>query len=239
MRNSQRLLAFAVFAAFAVALASAFAAPDRLARNAGPAAAALLPAAHANPVDVSIQDTLRKGETISELLRRVQLAEEEAGAVLAQLQEFQDPRRMRPGAVISYRRSYVDGSVRGVAFTLDDYLDGRTPSPCIDCNSYVKFGALLGRAGQDRLHEPLGGRALWIDEDRVVRARPLTNAAARALLLVDHDDAVRSLRRDGGSRYQMTMLIRSPLMPLRRRGGHACRSRSRRSTCGAWGLLFL
>jgi tRNA-specific 2-thiouridylase len=26
------------------------------------------------------------------------------------------------------------------------YLDGRTPSPCVDCNSYVKFGALLGKA---------------------------------------------------------------------------------------------
>jgi tRNA-uridine 2-sulfurtransferase len=26
------------------------------------------------------------------------------------------------------------------------YLDGRTPSPCIDCNTIVKFGALLGRA---------------------------------------------------------------------------------------------
>ena len=26
------------------------------------------------------------------------------------------------------------------------YLDGRTPSPCVDCNSYVKFGALMGRA---------------------------------------------------------------------------------------------
>ncbi len=26
------------------------------------------------------------------------------------------------------------------------YLDGRTPSPCVDCNSTVKFGALLGRA---------------------------------------------------------------------------------------------
>lgn len=26
------------------------------------------------------------------------------------------------------------------------YLAGRTPSPCIDCNSEVKFGALLGRA---------------------------------------------------------------------------------------------
>ena len=29
---------------------------------------------------------------------------------------------------------------------LNAYLDGRTPSPCIDCNSFVKFGALLGRA---------------------------------------------------------------------------------------------
>ena len=26
------------------------------------------------------------------------------------------------------------------------YLEGRTPSPCVDCNSTVKFGALLGRA---------------------------------------------------------------------------------------------
>ena len=29
---------------------------------------------------------------------------------------------------------------------LDAYLDGRTPSPCVDSNTYVKFGALLGRA---------------------------------------------------------------------------------------------
>ncbi|MEO5884851.1 MAG: tRNA 2-thiouridine(34) synthase MnmA [Candidatus Limnocylindrales bacterium] len=29
---------------------------------------------------------------------------------------------------------------------LDAYLGGETPSPCIDCNPYVKFGALLGRA---------------------------------------------------------------------------------------------
>jgi tRNA-specific 2-thiouridylase len=26
------------------------------------------------------------------------------------------------------------------------YLEGRTPSPCVECNSLVKFGALLGRA---------------------------------------------------------------------------------------------
>ena len=29
---------------------------------------------------------------------------------------------------------------------LNTYIEGRTPSPCVDCNSYVKFGALLGRA---------------------------------------------------------------------------------------------
>ncbi len=29
---------------------------------------------------------------------------------------------------------------------LDAYLNGETPSPCVDCNTYVKFGALLGRA---------------------------------------------------------------------------------------------
>jgi tRNA-specific 2-thiouridylase len=29
---------------------------------------------------------------------------------------------------------------------LGAYLDGTTPSPCIDCNTTVKFGALLGRA---------------------------------------------------------------------------------------------
>ena len=27
-----------------------------------------------------------------------------------------------------------------------DYLGGRTPSPCVDCNSFVKFGALLDQA---------------------------------------------------------------------------------------------
>ena len=29
---------------------------------------------------------------------------------------------------------------------LETYLDGRTPSPCVDCNTTVKFGALLDRA---------------------------------------------------------------------------------------------
>ena len=36
----------------------------------------------------------------------------------------------------------------------EDYSAGRTPSPCVRCNTYVKFGTLLGRAravGADRI----------------------------------------------------------------------------------------
>src|SRR5213076_166360 len=61
---------------------------------------------------------------------------------------------------------------------LDAYLDGRTPSPCVDCNTYVKFGALLGRArhlydceavatGHYARREEVAGRA------RLLRARDL------------------------------------------------------------------
>ena len=28
----------------------------------------------------------------------------------------------------------------------DDYASGRTPSPCVRCNTYLKFGALVGRS---------------------------------------------------------------------------------------------
>jgi tRNA-specific 2-thiouridylase len=48
-----------------------------------------------------------------------------------------------PFYVLDLEREFEDGVIRPFA---DAYLSGRTPSPCIDCNSTVKFGALLGRA---------------------------------------------------------------------------------------------
>jgi tRNA-specific 2-thiouridylase len=48
-----------------------------------------------------------------------------------------------PFYVLNLEREFEDGVL---APFLAAYLEGRTPSPCVDCNTMVKFGALLGRA---------------------------------------------------------------------------------------------
>jgi tRNA-specific 2-thiouridylase len=48
-----------------------------------------------------------------------------------------------PFYILNLEREFDDGVLSPF---LASYLDGRTPSPCIDCNTTVKFGALLGRA---------------------------------------------------------------------------------------------
>jgi tRNA-uridine 2-sulfurtransferase len=48
-----------------------------------------------------------------------------------------------PFYILNLEPEFEDGVL---APFLGAYLDGRTPSPCIDCNTTVKFGALLGRA---------------------------------------------------------------------------------------------
>lgn len=118
MRNGQRILALGVFSTFGLAMAGGFFAGYPTAESSG-SAPPLLPAAHAAPAEIAVQDTLHSGETLSELLERAQLAESDAASLLSTLREHQDPRRLRPGSVVSYRRSAESGEVKGIAIKLD------------------------------------------------------------------------------------------------------------------------
>jgi murein DD-endopeptidase MepM/ murein hydrolase activator NlpD len=119
-RNPYRFVALGMLGAFGVALGGHFLLPaaDRTA-DAETAPPDLLPALHAAPVEEAFQDTLRRGETLSELLQRSRLDEQAARALLAQLTEERDPRSLRPGAVIAYRRSTTTGELRGLEMRLD------------------------------------------------------------------------------------------------------------------------
>lgn len=48
-----------------------------------------------------------------------------------------------PFYVISYKEDFMKAVVDDF---IDEYLNGRTPSPCIRCNKYIKFDALLETA---------------------------------------------------------------------------------------------
>jgi murein DD-endopeptidase MepM/ murein hydrolase activator NlpD len=79
----------------------------------------LLAAAYAGPYETAHADTLRQGETLSELMERTRLDGESARALLSELTRVQDPRRIRAGLVVRYRTATRDGAVRGMETRLD------------------------------------------------------------------------------------------------------------------------
>jgi murein DD-endopeptidase MepM/ murein hydrolase activator NlpD len=71
------------------------------------------------PVEVSYADTLRKGETLSELMGRTRLNIEEARALLAHIEAVQDVRKVRPGLVLRYTQATFDGLMKRAELGLD------------------------------------------------------------------------------------------------------------------------
>jgi murein DD-endopeptidase MepM/ murein hydrolase activator NlpD len=71
------------------------------------------------PVEVSYADTLRKGETLSELMGRTRLNIEEARALLSHIEAVQDVRKVRPGLVLRYTQATFDGLMKRAELGLD------------------------------------------------------------------------------------------------------------------------
>jgi tRNA-specific 2-thiouridylase len=67
--------------------------------------------------------------------------------------------------VLDFQEVFYDTVIRNY---IDEYRAGRTPNPCIRCNEFVKFGALLRRAellGAERVATGHYARVRW-DEER-------------------------------------------------------------------------
>jgi murein DD-endopeptidase MepM/ murein hydrolase activator NlpD len=165
MPNPYRILALGVLAAVGVAGVGSFVpVPSR--GKPAPAPPPLLPAAHANPAKVSHADTLRRGETISELLERMRISQEEARTILRDLLEQQDPRALRAGVVVEYTTGFQDGRVRGMEMGLDpDHVlrvqrDGtelvtRVEEVLVRLDTVVLAGRVEGSLYQTLMRDPV------------------------------------------------------------------------------------
>jgi tRNA-uridine 2-sulfurtransferase len=104
-------------------------------------------------VDSSVAAALVKAaghEAIGVWMRLSEVADShsEFARSCCSLDAAEDARRVAsqldiPFYVLNLEKEFDEGVLQPF---LRAYLSGRTPSPCVDCNSVVKFGALLGRA---------------------------------------------------------------------------------------------
>lgn len=81
---------------------------------------------------------------------------ETKGAGCCSLGAVEDARRVAtklgiPFYVLNYQEPFADAVIKPF---IEDYRQGRTPNPCINCNRYIKFDALLEKTkalGADKL----------------------------------------------------------------------------------------
>jgi tRNA-uridine 2-sulfurtransferase len=103
---------------------------------------------------------------------------ETKGAGCCSLGAVEDARRVAtklgiPFYVLNYQEPFADAVIKPF---IEDYKRGRTPNPCINCNRYIKFDALLEKTkalGADKLATGHYARVLFnnsLDRWSLVRA---------------------------------------------------------------------
>jgi tRNA-specific 2-thiouridylase len=113
--------------------------------------------------------------------------------------DFRDARQVAdrfgfPHYVIDLEDEFLRSVVQPFA---DDYAAGRTPSPCVRCNTFMKFGTLVGRAravGADRVAT---GHYAILEKDcasgRTLLRQALDRSKDQSYFLFDLSDAQRRL----------------------------------------------
>ncbi len=94
----------------------------------------------------------------------------EPGRSCCSLDDAEDARSVAyrlgmPFYVFNYREAFRNQVMERFARS---YEDGLTPNPCIDCNRYLKFGALMERAGQLGCDYVVTGHYARIEEENGV-----------------------------------------------------------------------
>ena len=99
--------------------------------------------------------------------------------------DFRDARSVAdrlgfPHYVLDMEREFHEAVLQPFA---DDYAAGRTPSPCVRCNTYLKFGTLLSRA------RAVGGELVLILPSPPVRSILELTRIHRSVEIVDDERA--------------------------------------------------
>jgi tRNA-specific 2-thiouridylase len=113
-------------------------------------------------------------------------------------EDFKDARQVAermgfPHYVLDMEEEFQRQVLRPFA---DDYAEGRTPSPCVRCNTFIKFGSLLGRARAVGATQVATGHYAVLERDarsgRTLLRRAVDETKDQSYFLFDMSDAQRS-----------------------------------------------